>query len=112
MSKLTKGLFLSPEKAKAVHRAIKGYARDLAMAEEPRIQKPANDPVIKAVRKARRDADRAFRKTYLGKLQALEAEQTRWKRKWTIASNKLNSVRVKINAVCVEMATKLDGGKS
>lgn len=104
MSKLTKGLFLSPEKAKAVHRAIKGYARDLAMAEEPRIQKPANDPVIKAVRKARRE----HAKTLTGKFEALLEKQAFWKRRLTIAQNKLEQVRWDIQEITEDLVYKAE----
>lgn len=55
------------------------------------------DPLIRATRKAYRSSD-----TY--KLDQLLAEESRWKRKVTIASNKLLDVRERINRLAKELA--------
>ena len=64
------------------------------------------EPVLSAVRKARAD----FKKTPAGKLEALFAEETRWKRKLTIASNKLEHVRRRINCFCIDYVPSGKGG--
>lgn len=51
---------------------------------------PSKDPLIKAMRKAYRESKQC-------ELDNLLAEETRWKRKATIAQNKLSDVRDRIN---------------
>lgn len=63
------------------------------------------DPLAKAVTKAYRDSD-------LFKLEKLFAEESRWKRKVTIATNKLSEVREQINKLSREMATPKPETKS
>lgn len=67
----------------------------------PTTTKPDGD---KASRAMVRDSKKRLAKTNLGKLYALEAEQTRWQRKETIARNKLIDVRRKLCALAHEMA--------
>ena len=62
-----------------------------------------SEPVIKAVRKARSD----FKKTRVGRLESLLAEQRKWQRRQTIAGNKLAEVRDEIVGLainCVNIA--------
>jgi len=51
---------------------------------------PKNDPLVKATRKAYRDSA-------VGQFETLLKEESRWKRKETVASNKLREVREQIN---------------
>lgn len=51
------------------------------------------DPLVRATRKARS----AHAKTLVGQLEALLREESKWKRRTTIASNKLAEVRDRIN---------------
>ena len=60
------------------------------------------DPLIKAVRKA-------YRASATFKIDELLAAESRWKRKVTIAQNKLFEVRERINKLTVELARKADG---
>ena len=59
------------------------------------------DEVVKAVRKARI----AHKKTPLGALEELLRQESRWKRKFTIASNKLAEVRMEINCFAMALVT-------
>lgn len=52
-----------------------------------------NEPCVKEIRRAQK----AHEATPIGQLEALFAEETRWRRKATIAENKLASVRERIN---------------
>jgi hypothetical protein len=56
-----------------------------------------SEKVISAIRKARAD----FKKTPRGQLQVLFDEQSRWKRKLTIAENKLEAVRRQIDGFVI-----------
>jgi hypothetical protein len=67
----------------------------LAMAKQ--------DPLVKAVKKAYRATDRY-------KLDKLLAEESRWKRKVTISTNKLAEVREEINKLAKEL-TEVKGGQ-
>jgi hypothetical protein len=49
---------------------------------------------------------RAYRKTVVYRLDSLQAEESRWARKATIASNKLRDVRKRINVLAGELAAK------
>ena len=51
----------------------------------------------------RREIERAYRKTPQYKLDALLAEETKWSRKLTIAQNKLDHVRMRINKYAKEL---------
>lgn len=62
---------------------------------------PRHDPLVKAIRKARRDS--AF-----GQLEKLLHEEGRWKRKVTLASNKLKEVRDQINLFAVQLARETE----
>lgn len=57
------------------------------------------DPLIRAQRKS-------YLASSVGKLDKLLEEESRWKRKVTIASNKLASVRREINEMAIELAKK------
>lgn len=63
-------------------------------------RKPSRDPVIKAIRKA-----------YIGsriqKLDKLEAEASKWRRRATIADNKLKEIHRKMRALTFEALTEL-----
>lgn len=67
-------------------------------------EKPSQDPLVKAVKKAYRSS-RQFELD-----QLLEAE-SRWKRKATIAHNKLTEVRAKINELAQTMVDEIIKGK-
>lgn len=54
-----------------------------------------------------RSTKRVIRGTSQGKLNELLAERSRWKRKETIAANKLASVQKQIEVLAAEMAAKL-----
>ncbi len=59
--------------------------------------KPQNDPLVRAIRKARRES--AF-----GQLEKLLKEEGRWKRKVTIATSKLKEARDQITQFAVQLA--------
>jgi hypothetical protein len=65
----------------------------------------SNEPLAKQARKV-------YRATKVYELDQLLAEESRWKRKVTIASNKLAEVRTAINKLASELAhdTVKDGG--
>lgn len=52
-----------------------------------------SDPLVRSVKKVRRE----WRKTPAGRLQTLLEEERKWKRRATIAANKLADVRLAIN---------------
>jgi predicted nucleic acid-binding Zn-ribbon protein len=54
----------------------------------------------------RREAQRVRKETALGQLCALLQEESRWKRKRTIAENKLAAVREQITALADTLARK------
>ena len=58
------------------------------------------DPLIRAQRKA-------FNASEPGKLQALLDEESRWKRKLTIARNKLEEARQAVNDYAKELADRV-----
>ncbi len=58
------------------------------------------DPLVTSIMKVRRE----WRKTQPGMLQTLLDEQSRWKRKLTIAQNKLAAVRDDIDKFAAELA--------
>ena len=60
----------------------------------------ATDPLVTSITKVRRE----WRKTPPGMLQTLLDEQSRWKRKLTIAQNKLAAVREDIDKFAAELA--------
>ncbi len=60
----------------------------------------ATDPLVTSITKVRRE----WRKTPPGMLQTLLDEQSRWKRKLTIAQNKLAAVRDDIDKFAAELA--------
>lgn len=64
-----------------------------------------NEPVIKAVRKART----AHKRTPAGHLETLRSEMTRWLRKETIARSKLEEVRAKILKLSRDICDKAGG---
>ena len=51
----------------------------------------------------RQEIQSAYRKTPMFKLDTLLAEETKWSRKQTIAQNKLDHVRMRINKYAKEM---------
>ena len=55
------------------------------------------DRVVRATRKARS-------RTTLGRLEKLQAEQTRWLRRATFARNKLAGLRAEIEGIATELA--------
>lgn len=63
-----------------------------------------SDPLHRQLKKARRNSP-------FGKLEALLAEESRWKRKRTIAENKLAAVRSNINQLARAHALELSGVK-
>jgi len=69
---------------------------------------PQKDPLVVATRKARFAEQRAYRSTRIYEVDRLLAEETRWKRKLTIATNKLAWVRERINALAVQLAKDLE----
>lgn len=54
-------------------------------------------------------ARRAYKRTDLYQLDKLMAEETRWKRKATIAGNKLAEVRTRINKLAVQLCREKAG---
>lgn len=58
-------------------------------------EQPKTDPLVKATRKA-------YRQSRQYELDQLLAEESRWKRKSTIAQNKLADVRNRINKFAQE----------
>lgn len=62
------------------------------------------DPLVKSVKKMRRE----WRKTPSGKLQTLFDEERKWKRRATIALNKLADVRAEINQFAAEQCEPKD----
>lgn len=62
----------------------------------------AQDPVIVAAKKAYRES-RTFQ------IDKLIEERSRWSRKQTIASNKLDEVNKQIALLCEELAKEIDG---
>lgn len=81
-----------------IGRITKAGHRALAMAQ--------GDPLVNATRKARS----AHAKTPLGQLEKLLAEESKWKRRLTIASNKLAEVRWDINEFARAAVTPKKGG--
>ena len=63
--------------------------------------KPLNDPLVKATRKA-------YRASCGGQLDALLAQERRWKSKETLASNKLRAVRKRIAEFAGVLAKERD----
>ncbi len=63
----------------------------------------ATDPLVASIKEVRRE----WRKTPPGMLQTLLDEQSRWKRKLTIAQNKLAAVREDIDRMANAMAAEL-----
>jgi len=63
---------------------------------------PKTDPLVASVKRVRRE----WRKTPPGKLQSLLDEQSKWKRRQTIADNKLAQVRKEIECLARELAEK------
>lgn len=61
----------------------------------PVVNEPKTDPLVRAVRKAYLSSKRC-------ELDKLLAEESRWKRKATIAQNKLADVRNRINQFAAE----------
>jgi hypothetical protein len=59
----------------------------------------------------RHQAQKAYRTTDLYRLERLLAEQSRWKRKLTIATNKLAEVRERIDALAEQLAKDKAGIK-
>lgn len=66
------------------------------------MKKGKQEPAIVAAKKAYR-ASRCY------KLHQLLAEESRWKRKLTIASNKLADVRRELNQYTAELIQELEG---
>ena len=67
----------------------------------PKEPLPRNDPLVKAVKKARRES--AF-----GQVEKLLHEEGKWKRKATIANTKVRGIREEIRQIAVQMARELD----
>jgi hypothetical protein len=59
----------------------------------------------------RHQTQKAYRTTDLYRLERLLAEQSRWKRKLTIATNKLAEVRERIDALAEQLAKDKAGIK-
>lgn len=64
--------------------------------------KSKTDPLIRAARKARRE----FAHTPLGRLQALCSLRSKWKRRKTIAFNKLEEIEDEIDSLATELANR------
>lgn len=62
---------------------------------------PKNDPLVKAMRKARKASA-------VGQLQDLLALERRWKSKETLASNKLKAVRADISRFALQLSRESD----
>ena len=62
-------------------------------ARKKRLKMTSTDPLVRSVKKVRRE----WRKTPAGRLQTLLEEERKWKRRATIAANKLSEVRLAIN---------------
>lgn len=59
-----------------------------------------------------KEAKKAYKNSNMKKLDDLLAEQSRWKRKLTIATNKLADVRLSIDALACELVCpKKEEGK-
>lgn len=69
--------------------------------EERKQKRAALDPLVRSVKKVRRE----WRKTPAGRLQTLLEEERKWKRRATIAANKLAEVRWDINRFAEELAS-------
>jgi hypothetical protein len=65
---------------------------------------PNRDPLIMAARKA-------YKSTRTYEVRQLLAEEARWRKKATIARNKLESVRLKLRWKAEELAAAIDGIK-
>ena len=63
------------------------------------------DPLVSAVRKTRAE----FKKTQLGLLTALFEERVFWKRRATIARNKLSEIQDQIDALAEALASDAQG---
>lgn len=63
------------------------------------------EPMIKAMR----EASRTHKASPQGKLESLLAEERKWKRRRTIAENKLAEVREDINRLALEHTAMLNG---
>lgn len=85
----------------AIRRRL-AHVKGLAIIEEKELS--IVDPLITATKKA-------YRKSPLYGLDKLLAEESKWKRKQTIARNKLEEVRDKINKLAKELATPKGGDK-
>lgn len=70
---------------------------------------PKKDPLVLATRKARLAERRAYMATSQYRVDKLLDEESRWKRKATIANNKLAWIRARINELADELAKALDG---
>lgn len=62
------------------------------------------EPLITAAKKA-------YRGSYTGQFDRLMRERSRWLRKQTIATNKLDKVDEQIRALCLDFAAKCDGAQ-
>lgn len=69
---------------------------DKCMTDKTEVVSPVTDPMVRAMKAAYRNS-----KQY--EWDQLIAEESRWKRKLTIAANKLTDVRNRINAFAGEM---------
>jgi hypothetical protein len=63
------------------------------------------DPLVSAVRKTRAE----FKKTPLGRLQSLFSERIKWKRRATIARNKLEQNQAEIDSLAEALASEAQG---
>lgn len=65
-------------------------------------KKPKTDPLVKSMREVYRQSTRA-------QWDKLLADESRWKRKLTIAQNKLGEVRVEMNVFTSQCVAAIDG---
>lgn len=78
------------------------------MFPKGRIGDPKKTPLVKAIRKVRREYDAAYRQSWAYQVEQLYKEQQMWSRRVTIASNKLRAVRSQIMTQLTLMAAELD----
>lgn len=92
-----KGVVVQPGQHESIVQSAADGSRSFWQNDELKPLDMVQDPLVRAAKKA-------FKATKLYRLQQLIEEERRWKRKQTIARNKLDEVRDKIEAMATEMA--------
>lgn len=87
-----------------INKLMSQRARELRMLGES----PKKEPAVKAIKKANREAEQAFKKTRLYKLQELCKHRSFWQRRRTIANNKLAAIEDQLDAFATELANEVD----